>query len=260
MQAQEPPTRGHRRKHANEQGETLAMTETKLWEWARTWMGKLKPYNDYFESIRSRIEKESPSSDYDTKKEKEIEIMGKLGDHIAEALLKSSNCELMARANGWNYIRCGDYYVMVPSSVNEVKEEDREKIQKFYEEVNGKLEVKYRPDLIYIVVYSGEEIKANKLKEALGLMTEPYITVDIMPPWFGIDFRTHAYERLWGTLTYLQDSNTIEWHEWYGRGGSVEAKNSAVQDVLEHLHELDKAMAGLLQVLETGLKGVTESA
>ena len=255
MQAQEPPTRGHMRKHANEQGETLAMV--KLWEWARAWMGKLKPYNDYFESIASKIEKENPSSDYVTKKEKELEVMGKLGDHIAEALLKSSNCELMARANGWNYIRCGDYYVMVPSSVNEVKEEDREKILKFYEEVDGKLEIKYRyPDLMYIEVFSGEEIKANKLKEALGLLTEPYITVDIMPPWLDIDFRTHAYERLWGTLSYLQGSDTIE---WYGRDESNEAKNSAVQDVLDPLHELDKAMAGLFQVLESGVKGLIES-
>jgi hypothetical protein len=181
--------------------------------------------------------------------------MGKLGDHIAEALLKSSNCELMARANGWNYIRCGDYYVMVPSLVSEVKEEDREKILKFYEEVDGKLEIKYRHDLMYIYVLSGEEIKANKLKEALGLLTEPYITVDIMPPWFDIDFRTHD-GRLWGSLSYLQDSDTIKWR---GRDGGDETKNSAAQDVLEHLHELDKAMAGLLQVLEIGLKGVTES-
>jgi len=255
MQTQEPPTRGHRRKHANEQDETLAMD--KLWEWARTWMEKLKPYNDYFEFIDSKIEKENPSSDYVTKKEKELEIMGKLGDHIAEALLKSSNCELMARANGWNYIRCGDYYVMIPSSVSEVKEEDHEKILKFYEKIDGKLEIKYRhPDLMYIKVFSGEEIKANKLKEALGLLTEPYITVDIMPPWLDIDFRTHEYERLWGSLSYLQDSDTIKWR---GRDGDDEAKNSAAQDVLEHLHELDKAMAGLLQVMEIGLKGVIES-
>jgi hypothetical protein len=70
MQAQEPPTRGHKRKHANEQDETLAMD--KLWEWARTWMGKLKPYNDYFEFIDSKIEKKNPSSDYVTKKRERV--------------------------------------------------------------------------------------------------------------------------------------------------------------------------------------------
>jgi hypothetical protein len=55
------------------------------------------------------------------------------------------------------------------------------------------------------------------------------------------------------TFLYSQATGEVE---WIGERVNDKVKNSAMQDVLEHIHELDTALSKLLQVMEVGFNGV----
>jgi hypothetical protein len=240
--------------------------EQRLREWARGWFERLKPYNEYFESILSKIINEYKNKNGTIKREdgiaiikKELQISGMLGDRIANALLKM-NCEWIGRdkgvLRGWQHIRCGDYYITLPSSINETSE--REKIQKFYDEVEMQpflIELEYHyADLISIYLLHGEmgNTKAYvriKFDPELVIFSEIYSSKD---------------EKLVAILSYSQDTDKAEIHDVYKevyRDGDViyegwdeDMDRQAIQFVLEHMQDFDRALTMLLQIIEIGFK------
>jgi len=224
----------------------------RLREWARGWFEKFKPYNEYFESIRSKIINEY--NDRTTIVMKELQMSGMLGDRIADTLLRL-NCEWLGRSKGamrgWHHIRCGDYYIELPSSVNEISE--KEKIQKFYDEAHRKtflIELEYDyADLMTIVLFYGGSSNA-----------ETYVRIKFNPPELEIGFST---TELVAILSYSQDSDKVEFDDVAKkvyRDGEViydwdeETDRRAIQFVLEHMQDFDKALAKLLQVMEIGFR------
>jgi hypothetical protein len=212
-----------------------------LKNWASTWVGLFKPYYEYYLQFSNFIREEWKA--------------GVFGDYITEALLGSDlGCELIASANKRNYIRCGDDYIMTPSTAELVSVKDFEKLKEFFKKTDEKVEVEYW-SLMEVKVYSTGLIKADRLKNALSLSDDTYIAiVQVWFPWFDIMFiRRVGWEHL-VTFLYSQTTGKVEWI-----GERVDDKgvrNSAMQDILEHIHELDTALSKLLRVMEIGFSNV----
>lgn len=177
------------------------------------------------------------------------------GDYMTEALLGSGlGCELIASANKRNYIRCGDDYIITSSTAELVSVKDFEKLAEFFKKADERVEVEYWR-LMEVKVYSTGLIRADRLKNALGLSEDAYIAiVQVWPPWFDVMFiKREGWEHL-VTFLYSQDTGKVE---WIGeRVDDEEVRNSAMQDILEHIHELDTALSKLLRVMEIGFSKV----
>jgi hypothetical protein len=214
--------------------------EDELKDWAGVWVGLFKPYYEYYLQFSNFIREEWKA--------------GVFGDYMTEALLGSGlSCELIARANKRNYMRCGDDYIMTPSTAELVNARDFEKLEEFFKKADERVEVEYWR-LMEVRVYSIGLIRADRLKSTLGLFDDAYIAiVDVWPPWFDITFiRRVGWDHL-ATFLYSQATGEVEWN---GERVNDEVKNSAMQDVLEHIHELDTALSKLLRVMEVGFNGV----
>jgi hypothetical protein len=215
--------------------------ENKLKNWASAWVGLFKPYYEYYLQFSSLI--------------KVGWVAGVLGDYMTEALLGSGlGCELIARGDKRNYMRCGDDYIITPTSVGIISVKDFEKLNEFFKKTDERLEVMYWR-LMEVKVYSIGLIRADRLKNALYLEDDAYITsVSVWPPWFDIMFtRSIGWDHL-ATFLYTQYTGEVEWKGDYVN--KEEVRNSAMQDILEHIHELDTVLTKLLQVMEVGFRGV----
>ena len=232
----------------------------RLREWVRGWFERFKTYNEYFESIRSKIINEY--NDRSAIIKKELQMSGILGDRIADALLRL-NCEWMGRSKGvmrgWHHIRCGDYYIELPSSVNEMSE--KEKIQEFYDEAHRKtflIELEYDyADLMTIVLFYGGTSNA-----------ETYVRIKFNPPELEVVFsKVEETAELVVVLSYSQDSDEVEIRDLFKkvyRDGDVvyewnyEIERQAIQFVLqfmlEHMQDFDRALTELLQIMEIGFR------
>jgi len=212
-----------------------------LKDWASAWVGLFKPYYEYYLQFSNFIKEEWKA--------------GVFGDYMTEALLGSDlGCELIASVNHRNYIRCGDDYIMTPSTAELVSVKDFEKLKEFFKKTDERVEVEYW-SLMEVKVYSTGLIKADRLKNALSLSDDAYIAiVQVWFPWFDIMFiRRVGWEHL---VTFLYSQTTGE-IEWIGeRVDDKGVRNSAMQDILEHIHELDTALSKLLRVMEIGFSNV----
>ena len=235
-------------------------------EWARGWFEKFNPVNEYFGSIRTNIINEYKDRNGTIRREdriaiikKELQMSGVLGDRIAGTLLKT-NCEWMGRwkgiLRGWHHIRCGDYYIELPSSVNEISE--MEKVQKFYDEVEMQpflIELEYDyADLMTIFLLHGESSN-----------TKAYVRIKFNPPELVIisEIYPSENEKLVAILSYSQDSDKAEIHDvfkevyrdgdWTYEEWNEDVDRQAIQFVLEHLQDFDRALTRLLQIFKEGL-------
>jgi hypothetical protein len=216
------------------------VVEGKLKDWAGVWVGLFKPYYEYYLQFSNFIKEEWKA--------------GVFGDYMTEALLGSGlGCELIASGNKRNYMRCGDDYIITPSTVELVSVKDFEKFEEFFKKVYERTEAEYWR-LMAVKVYSIDLVRADRLKSALGLFDDAYIAiVDVWPPWFSITFiRRVGWDHL-VTFLYSQATGEVEWN---GERVNDKVKNSAMQDALEHIHELDTALSKLLRVMEVGFDGV----
>ena len=240
--------------------------ELRLREWARGWFERFKPVNEYFESIRTNIINEYKNKNGTIKREDNIAIIKKelqtgsvIGDRIADALLKM-NCEWMGRSKGawrgWHHIRCGDYYIELPSSINEISE--KEKIRKFYDEL------KMQPFLIELE-YCYADLMAVSLFHGETSNTKAYVRIKFNPPELAIISSIYLSkdEQLVAKLSYSQDTDEAEIRDvykevyrdgdWIDEGWDEDMDRQAIQFVLEHMQDFDRALARLLQIFKESL-------
>jgi hypothetical protein len=240
--------------------------ELRLREWGRGWFERFKPINEYFESIVSGIINEYKNKDGTIKREdniaiikKEIQMGGVVGDRIADALLKM-NCKWMGRGRGpwrgWHHIRCGDYYIELPSSINETSE--KEKIQKFYDEV------KMQSFLIELEYYYAD-LMALSLFHGKPSNTKAYVRLIFNPPKLAIVsiINPSKDEELVAKLSYSQDTDEVKIHDmykkvyrdgdWIYEGWDEDTDRQAIQFVLEHMQDFDRALEKLLQIFKESL-------
>ena len=238
----------------------------RLREWARGWFERFKPINEYFESMVSEIINEYKNKNGTIKREdniaiikKELQMGGVVGDRIANALLKM-NCEWMGRWKGawrgWHHIRCGDYCTGLPSSINETSE--KEKIQKFYDEV------KMQPFLIELEYYYAD-LMALSLFHGKPSNTKAYVRIKFNPPKLAIIsiINPSKDEELVAILSYSQDTDEAEIHDvykevyrdgdWIYEGWDEDTDRHAIQFVLEHMQDFDRALEKLLQIFKESL-------
>jgi hypothetical protein len=240
--------------------------ELRLREWARGWFEKFKPVNEYFESMVSEIINEYKNKNGTIKREdniaiikKELQMGGVVGDRIADALLKM-NCEWMGRWKGawrgWHHIRCGDYCIELPSSINETSE--KEKIQKFHDELE------MQPFLIELEYYYAD-LMAVSLLHGETSNTKAYVRIKFNPPELAIISSIYLSkdENLVAILSYSQDTDEAEIHDVYKevyRDGDwtygewdEDMDRQAIQFVLEHMQDFDRVLARLLQIFKESL-------
>ena len=219
--------------------------EDELRRWAKNWLERFKPFTDFLRSLN--IPPQHEVEEYYAKV---------FGDTIIEALLsnKALDCKLIAKFSEYGYVRCGNLYVQTRSSVREFTGSEAE-FKEFGRSATRMLQAYYwYPSIIDVTVYKGEIIRADELAKALG---EVFITrVEVWPGSVYIRFRSPRNENIRGDLMFVTSSSGGLSIYWAGVRSSEDVKNWAMQDVLNHIRELDKALEGLYSVINVGFKGV----
>jgi hypothetical protein len=219
--------------------------EEELRRWAKNWLERFKPFTNFLRLLN-----------IPPKPEVEEHYAKLFGDAIIEALLsdKALDCKLVAKFSEHGYVRCGNLYVQTRSSVREFTGDETE-FKEFGRSATRMLQAYYwYPSIMDITVYKGEIIRADELAKVLG---EVFITkVAVWLHSVIIDFRSPSNENVWGSLMFTISSSGKSSIRWAGVVESEDVRKKAMQDVLKHISELDKALESLYSVLKVGLKGV----
>jgi len=215
-----------------------------LKKWARKWIERFEPITSFINSLKIPVA--------------EVPFYANL---FFEMLVsdKALNCELMAMAGNYVYLRCGKLFVktfagviLTPTAVitftRPIKEQGE--IAKFFESITKTLETSYYHLPIDIIVYDGKEIEAKGLSEALG-ETRIY-EVHVGDWWITVRFEPGSRGEV--TLT-LRESGRIE-VSWMGDIEKRKLESVAEQDLVNHLQELDEDLAKLYNVVWIGMKGI----
>lgn len=209
--------------------------------WARAWIERFESYTNFIDSLKI------PARDYPFYSNSFFETL---------ANDKALNCEPMAVAGYYIYLRCGKLFIElfietltdVSLSTSKFMKEQIE-VDKLLEKITRMLKTSYYHPPIDVKVYVSKEIEIKDLSEALG---ETKISeVDVGDWWVTVRF-----EPTRGAVTLtLKESGRIE-VSWMGEIERWKLEDIAEQDLANYIQELNKALTDLYNVVKAGMRGI----
>jgi len=212
-----------------------------LRRWARKWIEKYEPYGRFLDSLRIRV---AESSLY--------------RDLFSEALMKDEglNCRVIA-TDTYAYLLCGQTYVStLASSTLKGPWRKQSEADEFFEKHAKSLQATYiYSSIIHVTVYDGERIKAERLSEIFGETVISEITVKDWWSTIKITPWNSSFVDV-GSVTFTPRMTGKIEITWQGEVARRKLESVAEQDIVDHIKELDKALAELYTVVKAGMKGI----